>query len=86
MNDSLGVPVELGDTVLSASTTHGRVKIGLVEAGPEGRFRMEVKASFHWGKQETSDRHPKRQAFGTNVIVLRKADGSIPEPVRMLYA
>ncbi len=47
---------------------------------------MEVKASFHWGKQETSDRHPKRQAFGTNVIVLRKADGSIPEPVRMLYA
>lgn len=86
MNDSLGTRVEVGDLVLSASTTNGRVKIGRVEEGPNG-LRMLISASFHWGSREDGDsvRHPKRQAFGTNLIVLKKADGSIPNSLGELY-
>lgn len=81
MNDSLGTPIEVGDFVLSASTTHGRVKLGRVEQGPNS-LRMNITASFHWGKRETDG--PKRQSFGTNVIVLEEADGTIPEPLGAL--
>jgi hypothetical protein len=58
------------------------VKIGRVEQGPND-FRMLVTASFHWGARETDG--PKRQAFGTNVIVLEKADGAIPDQLGELY-
>ncbi|MGW0087816.1 hypothetical protein ACWDWS_02175 [Streptomyces sp. NPDC003328] len=48
---------------------------------------MLISASFHWGSREDGDsvRHPKRQAFGTNLIVLKKADGSIPNSLGELY-
>ncbi len=83
MNDSLGTQVEAGDYVLSASTTQGRVKLGRVEAGPNG-LRMTVETSFHGGERETG--HPKRQAFGRNIIVLHKADGTTPEALSVAYA
>lgn len=84
MNDSLGTPLEIGDLVVSTSSANGRTKFGRVEQGPNG-LRMRITASFHWGERETGDGHPKRQAFGINVIVLEKADGAIPEPLGELY-
>jgi len=81
--DSLGEPLEPGDYVLSASTTGGRMKLGRVYAG-QGRYGhtsgMEVSQSFVNGIREDVTR--RRQLMGDNVIVLCKADGTIPELVR----
>lgn len=87
MNDSLGTPLEVGDLVVSTSSTNGRTKFGRVEQGPYG-LRMRITASFHYGKRESAEdpkRHPRRQAFGVNIIVLEKADGAIPEPLGEIY-
>jgi hypothetical protein len=49
---------------------------------------MLITASFCWGKRESFEdlrRHPKRQAFGVNVIVLERADGAIPDNLGGLY-
>ena len=82
MNDSLGTRVEIGDLVVSASTTNGRVKFGRVEQGPSG-LRINVAASFAWGERETDA--PRRQSFGGNTIVLERAGGAIPGPLGGLY-
>lgn len=80
--DSLGEPLESGDYVLSASTTSGRMKLGRVYTG-QTRFGvvsgMEVSQSFVNGRREEVSR--RRQPIGDNVVVLCKADGTIPEAV-----
>jgi len=45
---------------------------------------MEVSQSFVNGHREDVTR--KRQSMGDNVVVLCKADGTIPEPVRAFLA
>lgn len=79
--------MEVGDFVVSTSSTNGRTKFGRVEQGRYG-LRMRITASFQHGKRESLEdpkRHPRRQAFGVNVVVLEKANGEIPEPLGELY-
>ncbi|WP_282203929.1 hypothetical protein [Kitasatospora fiedleri] len=76
MKDSFGVDIEPGDYILSASTTHGRVKVGRARAGQYGRLSMEIGVSAQHGRQE--EKHPKAGQLGHNVVVLRKADGTVP--------
>lgn len=78
MNDSFGIPIEPGDYILSASTTGGRVKLGRAKAGRNGLL-MSVDLSAQYGKVEES--HPATGQLGYNVVVLRKADGSVPEHI-----
>lgn len=75
MKDSFGVTIEPGDYILSASTTRGRVKVGTAKQGTNGLL-MTVDLSATYGSLE--DEHPKTGQLGCNVVVLRKADGSVP--------
>ncbi|MFD8595413.1 hypothetical protein ACFV1L_10465 [Kitasatospora sp. NPDC059646] len=79
VRDSFGVDIEPGDYILSASTTHGRVKVGRAKAGRTGKLVMTVDVSAQHGEQEET--HPKTGQLGYNVVVLRKADGSVPTHV-----
>ncbi|MYY03093.1 MULTISPECIES: hypothetical protein [unclassified Streptomyces] len=74
MNDSFGTPIEEGDYVLSAASSSSYFKLGVVYFAPSGRPMMEVTNS-NW------DRGAKRSEVGSNVLVLRKADGSVPAHV-----
>jgi hypothetical protein len=75
MRDSFGVTIEPGDYILSASTTRGRVKVGTAKQGNNGLL-MTVDLSATYGALE--DDHPKTGQLGCNVVVLRKADGTVP--------
>ncbi len=78
MKDSFGVEIDPGDLILSASTTAGRVKIGRAKQGRNGLL-MTVEVSAQNGQLETE--HPATGQLGYNVVVLRKADGSVPAHV-----
>ncbi|MGI5404167.1 hypothetical protein ACQEVG_32895 [Streptomyces sp. CA-135486] len=78
VKDSFGVEIEEGDYILSASTTHGRVKVGRAYQGRNGML-MRIEISAQYGRQEAE--HPKSGQLGYNVVVLRKADGTVPEHV-----
>jgi hypothetical protein len=71
VRDSFGTPVDVGDYVLSAASSTGLFKLGIVYAAPSGRLMMEVTQS-NW------DRAQRRSEVGSNVLVLRKADGTVP--------
>lgn len=73
VKDSFGVAVEVGDYILSASTSRGWAKIGTVYAAqPSGRLMVEIEHSpYNWGTK-------KRSEIGSMTAVLRKADGSVP--------
>lgn len=75
MKDSFGVDIEVGDYILSASTTGARVKVGTAKQGRNGLL-MTVDLSAQHGVQEHE--HPKTGQLGYNVVVLRKADGTVP--------
>jgi hypothetical protein len=73
MRDSFGVEIDAGDYVLSASTSGGVAKLGTVYLAASGRPMMEVAASnctIH-----------RRSEIGSMVVVLRKADGTVPAHV-----
>lgn len=73
MKDSFGVTVEVGDYILSASTSRGWAKIGTVYAAqPSGRLMVEIEHSPY----DSGAR--KRSEIGSMIAVLRKADGSVP--------
>lgn len=74
VRDSFGTRIEEGDYVLSAATSSGFFKLGVVYFAPSGRAMMEVTASNWRGAQ-------KRSEVGSNVLILRKADGTVPEHV-----
>ncbi|MFG2292017.1 hypothetical protein [Streptomyces sp. NPDC048603] len=76
MRDSFGIEIEDGDYILSASTTHGRVKVGTAFRGRTGNLSMRVDLSAQHGQQEAE--HPRSGQLGYNVVVLRKADGTVP--------
>ncbi|GGX26726.1 hypothetical protein [Streptomyces chryseus] len=78
MKDSFGVEVEEGDYILSASTTGARVKVGHAYEGRNGML-MRIDVSAQHGRQEFE--HPKSGQLGYNVVVLRKADGTVPAHV-----
>lgn len=82
MRDSFGNAIEVGDYVLSASTSGARVKMGKVFQG-KSRLLIAVDYSAHWG--EVEEGHQKTGSMGHNVIVLRKADGSVPTPMAAVY-
>jgi hypothetical protein len=71
MKDSFGVDLEAGDYVLSAASTSSFFKLGTVYFAPSGRAMMKV-ARSNW------DRAQRRSEVGSNVLVLRKADGTVP--------
>ncbi|OSC76490.1 hypothetical protein B5180_01665 [Streptomyces sp. BF-3] len=71
MRDTFGTSIEEGDYVLSAASSSSYFKLGVVYFAPSGRPMMEVTAS-NW------DRGAKRSEVGSNVLVLRKADGTVP--------
>jgi hypothetical protein len=77
--DSFGVPLGIGDYVLSASTTSGRMKLGRICQGRNG-LMMEVSSSFTYGKPE--EKFQKRGQLGYNVAVLCKADGTVPSHIQ----
>nr|WSW58462.1 hypothetical protein OG513_07640 [Streptomyces sp. NBC_00998] len=79
MKDSFGVDIEEGDYILSASTTHGRVKVGTAFRGRTGNLSMRIDISAQYGRQESE--HPRSGQLGYNVVVLRKADGTVPAHV-----
>ncbi|MDX2575933.1 hypothetical protein PV332_10615 [Streptomyces scabiei] len=74
MKDSFGTSIDVGDYVLSAASSSGFFKLGVVYAAPSGRLMMEVTRS-NW------DRAQRRSEVGSNVLVLRKVDGTVPEYV-----
>ncbi|MEW1551397.1 hypothetical protein [Streptomyces tsukubensis] len=78
MKDTFGVDIEPGDYILSASTTRGRVKLGHAYEGRNGLL-MRIDHSATYGERETT--HPKSGQLGLNVVVLRKADGTIPQHI-----
>jgi hypothetical protein len=82
VNDSFGTKVEPGETVLSASTSGGQVKIGRIVQGVN-QLMIEVKYLAVWG--EAKNPRNRRTILGTTVIVLKKADGTIPYPMFELY-
>ncbi|WP_328967922.1 hypothetical protein [Streptomyces sp. NBC_00239] len=74
MKDSFGVEVGEGDYVLSAASSTGLFKLGIVYFAPSGRAMMKVTRSNWNGAQ-------RRSEVGSNALVLRKADGSVPPHV-----
>lgn len=83
--DSFGVPVENGDTILSASTSGGMVKVGTADQQPgDARFMMRVDLACSWGNPVPKP--AKRGAVGYNVVVLRKADGTVPKHLKPIFA
>ncbi|MEO3974410.1 hypothetical protein [Streptomyces sp. CAU 1734] len=74
MTDSFGVPIGAGDYVLSAATSSGIFKLGFVYFAPSGRSMMEVTLS-NWRRAQ------RRSEVGSNILILRKADGTVPEHV-----
>lgn len=74
MRDSFGTTVEPGDYVLSAASSTSLFKLGIVYAAQSGRLMMEVTRS-NW------DTAQRRSEVGSNVLVLRKADGTVPAHV-----
>lgn len=71
MEDSFGTPIEEGDYVLSAASSSSYFKLGVVYFAPSGRPMMEVTRS-NWSGGI------RRSEAGSNVLVLRKADGTVP--------
>ncbi|MFD5504626.1 hypothetical protein ACFWJS_33785 [Streptomyces sp. NPDC127061] len=78
MNDTFGVEIEVGDYILSASTTSGRVKMGHATQGRNGLL-MTIEHSAKYGELEAD--HQKTGQLGYNVVILRKADGFVPAHV-----
>ncbi|WP_425837429.1 hypothetical protein [Streptomyces fractus] len=74
MRDSFGVTIEPGDYVLSAASSTGLFKLGTVYLAASGRPMMEVSQS-NWGDAQ------RKSEVGSNVLVLCKADGTVPEHV-----
>lgn len=74
MRDSFGTRIEAGDYILSAASSSSFFKLGIVYLSPSGRLMMEVTRS-NW------DRAQRRSEVGSNVLVLRKADGAVPSHV-----
>jgi hypothetical protein len=72
--DSFGVPIEAGDYVVSGATSTGNLKIGTVYFTERGTPMLHVTASNY-------DSYG-RSALGYMSMVLRKADGSVPDHVR----
>ncbi|MFE5092057.1 hypothetical protein ACFRCI_17085 [Streptomyces sp. NPDC056638] len=83
MMDSFGVPLEEGDYILSASTSGGRVKIGIAIQG-KNVMLMKIDRSAWWGGVEKKPQ--KTGQLGTNVLVLRKADGTVPEHFQEVFS
>ncbi|MFE6493378.1 hypothetical protein [Streptomyces sp. NPDC057748] len=74
MKDAFGTRVDEGDYVLSAASSSSFFKLGVVYFAPSGRPMMEVTRSNWSGSQ-------RRSELGSNVLVLRKADGTVPAHV-----
>lgn len=74
MRDSFGTRIEAGDYVLSAASSSSLFKLGIVYLAPSGRPMMEVTRSNYSSTN-------RRSEVGSNVLVLRKADGSVPAHV-----
>jgi hypothetical protein len=74
VKDSFGVEIDEGDYILSASTSRGWAKIGTVYTADSGRLMLEIEHGAY-------PRHRRRSEIGSMVLVLRKADGTVPEHV-----
>ncbi|MER7922142.1 hypothetical protein ABTY96_03225 [Streptomyces sp. NPDC096057] len=74
MTDSFGTPIEAGDYVLSAASSSSLFKLGIVYFAPSGRPMMEVALSNYSSTN-------RRSEVGSNCLVLRKADGTVPAHV-----
>lgn len=74
MIDSFGVKVETGDYVMSGSVSGGNLKLGTVYFTERGNGMVNVTKSNHttYG----------RGSLGYMVMVLRKADGTVPDHVK----
>ncbi|MDQ1016661.1 hypothetical protein [Streptomyces afghaniensis] len=82
MNDSFGNKVQPGDYALSVSTSGVQVKMGRIVQGAH-QLMIEVDHLAVWG--EAKEPRNRRTILGTTVIVLKKADGTIPYPMGELY-
>lgn len=71
--DEFGEDVEEGDTILSFATRTGMVKIGKAYYGPS-TLRMVIMSANYGG-------HSKSSEVGSFFIILRKADGRVPEKI-----
>jgi hypothetical protein len=72
--DSFGVPLEAGDYVVSGATSTGNLKVGTVYFTESGTPMMNVAESNH--------NATGRSALGYMSMVLRKADGTVPDHVK----
>jgi hypothetical protein len=68
------VRIDVGDYVLSAASSSSLFKLGVVYLAPSGRPMMEVSQSNYSSTN-------RRSELGSNVLVLRKADGTVPAHV-----
>lgn len=73
--DAFGVAVEEGDYIMSAASATYRVKIGRAVFGPAS-LMMTVEHQ-NWAGFGAA----KREPVGFGAVVLRKADGTVPDHI-----
>jgi len=77
VRDAFGTEIEEDDVLLSASTSRGTVKIGAALLRDGMRPAMVT--------ARTNRRVTRLSPLGSMVVVLRKADGSVPSVIREAF-
>lgn len=83
-HDVFGTVVEEGDYILSSAASTGKTKVGTAYYAPSGRLMMNVLKMFSYGSEQYFPPN-KRSEAGSNVVVLKTKDGTIPGPVQNLW-
>ncbi|MGW0930683.1 hypothetical protein [Streptomyces sp. NPDC002644] len=94
MTDQFGNEIREGDVVVSAATSTGNLKIGKAYFSKSGNLMIEhiTEAGWYWLKRKWNDETKKYEDRGTplktpagsNVLLLRRADGSLTDVMHML--
>lgn len=92
--DEFGNEVHEGDLVVSAATSSGNLKIGKAYYTKGGSLYIEhfMEAGHYWSKKRWNSKTaqyeqrttPLKTAAGSNVLLLRRADGSLTETMATL--
>lgn len=92
--DEFGNEISEGDLVISAATSSGNLKIGKAYYTKGGSLYIEhvVESGHYWSKKRWNSKlsqyeertTPLKTAAGTNVLLLRRADGTLTETMQML--
>lgn len=83
MNDSFGTPIGEGDLIASIAHSTGRAKIGRVIRNSSGNLAMSLLLESFGTKVYAPDK--RTGPIGSGVVVLEFADGTVPDPLAVLY-